>query len=255
MRHQQRLIFSIAALITVGACKAEGPAAPPPPKVQAVSTRMAEFTEGVDTVSTLEASNLVVLAAQSAGRILELKIRQGDEVEPGQLLVVLDQAQLQAQLAEERAKAETAKINWERYDYLARVGASSQKQLDTYRTQYFSALERVKATEANVSYSNLKSPSAGTVADVKAKVGDVLQQGQVFTSLVQNNELEARVEVPAVFASRLALGQPVLLSSPGKNAVIATGQVQSIDPRVNSCLLYTSPSPRDLSTSRMPSSA
>ena len=234
MRHPQRLIFSIAALITVGACKAEGPAAPPPPKVQAVSTRMAEFTEGVDTVSTLEASNLVELAAQSAGRILELKIRQGDEVEPGQLLVVLDQAQLQAQLAEERAKAETAKINWERYDYLARVGASSQKQLDTYRTQYFSAMERVKATEANVSYSNLKSPSAGTVADVKAKVGDVLQQGQVFTSLVQNNELEARVEVPAVFASRLALGQPVLLSSPGKNAVIATGQVQSIDPRVNS---------------------
>ena len=125
MRHQQRLIFSIAALITVGACKAEGPAAPPPPKVQAVSTRMAEFTEGVDTVSTLEASNLVELAAQSAGRILELKIRQGDEVEPGQLLVVLDQAQLQAQLAEERAKAETAKINWERYDYLAPGGASS----------------------------------------------------------------------------------------------------------------------------------
>ena len=234
MRHPQRLIFSIAALITLGACKAEGPAAPPPPKVQAVSTRMAEFTEGVDTVSTLEASNLVELAAQSAGRILELKIRQGDEVEPGQLLVVLDQAQLQAQLAEERAKAETAKINWERYDYLARVGASSQKQLDTYRTQYFSALERVKATEANVSYSNLKSPSAGTVADVTVKVGDVLQQGQKFTSLVQNNELEARVEVPAVFASRLALGQPVLLSSPGQDEVIATGQVQSIDPRVNS---------------------
>ena len=234
MRHPQRLILSIAALITVGACKAEGPAAPPPPKVQAVSTQMAEFTEGVDTVSTLEASNLVELAAQSAGRILELKIRQGDEVEPGQLLVVLDQAQLQAQLAEERAKAETAKTNWERYEYLTRVGASSQKQLDMYRTQYFSAIERVKATEANVSYSNLKSPSAGTVADVTVKVGDVLQQGQKFTSLVQNNELEARVEVPAVFASRLALGQPVLLSSPGQDAVIATGQVQSIDPRINS---------------------
>jgi RND family efflux transporter MFP subunit len=234
VHHSQRLIFSIAALITLGACKADGPVAPPPPKVQAVFTRMAEFTEGVDTVSTLEASNLVALAAQSGGRILELKIRQGDEVEPGQLFVVLDQAQLQAQLAEERAKAETAKINWERYEYLARVGASSQKQLDTYRTQYLSAMERVKATEANVSYSNLRSPSAGTVADVTAKVGDVLKQGEVFTSLVQNNELEARVEVPAVFASRLALGQPVLLSSPGQDVVIATGQVQSIDPRINS---------------------
>ena len=49
---------------------------------------------------------------------------------------------------------------------------------------------------------------------MKVKVGDVIQQGQVFTSLVQNNELEARVEVPAVFSTRLALGQPVLLSAP-----------------------------------------
>ena len=50
---------------------------PPPPKVQAVSTQMADFTDDVDTVSTLEASNLVELAAQSGGRILELKIKQG----------------------------------------------------------------------------------------------------------------------------------------------------------------------------------
>ena len=48
----------LVALITVSSCKSEAPQQPPPPKVQAVSTTMAEFTEGVDTVSTLEASNL-----------------------------------------------------------------------------------------------------------------------------------------------------------------------------------------------------
>jgi len=219
VRHPQRLLLSLAALVTVSSCKGEAPQQPPPPKVQAVSAQMADFTEGVDTVSTLEASNLVELAAQSGGRILELKIKQGDEVDPGQLLVVLDQA-------EEKAKAETAKANYDRYRYLAETGATSQKELDRYRTQYISAM-------AKLSYSNLRSPSGGTVADVKVKVGDVIQQGQVFTSLVQNNELEARVEVPAVFAGRLALGQPVLLSAPGSENLIATGKVDSIDPRVN----------------------
>ena len=170
-------------------------------------------------MSTLEASNLVELAAQSGGRILQLKIRQGDEVDAGELLVVLDQA-------EEKAKAETAKANFERYSYLVETGAASQKELDLYRTQYVSAM-------AKLSYSNLRSPSAGTVADVKVKVGDVIQQGQVFTSLVQNNELEARVEVPAIFSARLEKGQPVLLSAPGSDEVIATGSVGSIDPRIN----------------------
>ena len=232
MRHPQRLLLTLAALITVSSCKSEPPK-PPPPKVQAVSTQLAEFTEGVDTVSTLEASNLVELAAQSGGRIEQLKISQGDEVAPGQLLVVLDQAQQQARLAEDKAKAETAKSNLDRYEYLAKTGAASQQELDRYRTQYIAAVEKVKSTEATLSYNNLRSPSSGMVADVTVKVGDVIQTGQVFTSLVQNNELEAQVEVPAVFSTRLALGQPVLLSAPGSEDVIATGQVGSIDPRIN----------------------
>ena len=32
-------------------------------------------------------------------------------------------------------------------------------------------------------------------------------------------------------------------------------RVSKVDPKISICLLYTSPSPRDLSTSRMPSSA
>lgn len=204
--------------MTVSSCKSEAPKPPPPLNVQAVSAQLAEFTEGVDTVSTLEASNRVELAAQSGGRILELKIRQGDEVAPGQLLVVLDQV-------EKKVKAENAKADYERYLYLAETGAASLKELDLYRTQYIAA-------QAELNYSNLTSPSAGTVADVKVKVGDVIQQGEVFTSLVQNNELEARLEVPAVFSSRLALGQPVLLSAPGGYELMATAEVDSIDPRV-----------------------
>lgn len=232
MRHPQRLLVSIAALITVSSCGPHASKQPPPPKVQAVMTQMAEFTEGVDTVSTLQSTNLVELAAQSSGRILELKISQGDVVAAGQLLIVLDQAQQQAKLAEDKAKAESAKANWLRYKYLAENGATSQQELDRFRTQFISAQETVKSSEATLSYSNLRSPSAGIVADVKPQVGDVIQQGEVFTSLVQNGELEAQVEVPAVFADRLAVGQPVLLSAPGSDTILAKGTVDSIDPRI-----------------------
>ena len=215
----KRLLLTVAALIALSSCRSETPKLPPPPRVQAAAARLVEFTEGIDTVSTLEASNLVELAAQSGGRIEQLKIRQGDEVEAGQLLLVLDQD-------EEKANADTAKANYERYAYLAEVGATSQKELDRYRTQYIEA-------KAKLDYTNLRSPSAGTVADVKVKVGDVIQQGQVFTSLVQNNELEAKVEVPAIFTARLQEGQPVLLMAPGSEEIIATGEVESIDPRIN----------------------
>ena len=51
MRHPLRLLLPLAALITVSSCKGEESAQPPPPKVQAVPAAMAEFTEGVDTVT------------------------------------------------------------------------------------------------------------------------------------------------------------------------------------------------------------
>ena len=190
--------------------------------MQQATVQEAQFTDDVDTVSTLEAFELVQLAAQASGRVMELKISQGDQVEPGQLLVVLDQAQQRAALAEQRAKAETAKTEWEREEFLA-----------SYRTRYIAAAEQVKSLEATLSYRNLRSPTAGTVADVQVKVGDLVQQNQPFTSVVQNNALEARVEVPAVFGDRLALGQPVILTAPGSSKVLATGQVDSIDPQVN----------------------
>ena len=247
MRAPQRLVLPLMTLAVVSACKGAPPKQPPPPKVQVAPAELAVFTDGVDTVSTLDSLVKVELAAQASGRIMQLGIDQGDEVNPGDLLVVLDQAQQQAQLvsdqaklAEEQTRSETAKTNWERYAYLAAQGASSQKQLDQYRTQYLTSVEQVKtaqeklrATEATLSYSNLRSPAGGTVADVHVQVGDVIQQGQVFTTLVQNAELEARVEIPAVFSERVKIGLPVLLSAPGSDKVISTGSIDSIDPQVD----------------------
>ena len=201
--------------------------------VQQASVLEAPFTDNIDTVSTLEANALVELAAQTSGRVTELKVSQGDRIEAGQLLVVLDQVQARAALAEQRATAATAKVDWEREEYLAKVGAASLRQRDSYRLKYIAAIEKVKALEAEISYSNLRSPTAGTVANVQVKVGDVVQQNQPFTSVVQNNILEAKVEVPAVYGDRLAIGQPVILSVPGTVKPLATSQIESIDPQVN----------------------
>ena len=85
--------------------------------VQEAAVKKVEFTEDIQTVSTLEAKDLVALAAQAGGRIDEL-IAQGDLVEAGQLLLVLDQEQENARLRSEVAKAETDKLNYQRYEYL-----------------------------------------------------------------------------------------------------------------------------------------
>ena len=201
--------------------------------VQEASVKKAEFTDAVQTVSTLEATDLVQLAAQAGGRVDQLKIDQGDVVDAGQLLVILDQEQEQATLRRDVAKAETDQLNYQRFKFLADQGAASEMRRDQYRQQAISSREKAIAQKATVGYNNLVSPINGIVADVSVKVGDVIKQGQIFTKLVKNNQLEARIELPSVYGPRLKTGLPVVLMLAGSDEPLAISTVMSIDPTVS----------------------
>jgi len=224
------------ALVSVmlSACGDGGGAQRPLPEVQKAAVEEASFTDSIDTVSTLEAGDLVQLAAQASGRILELKISQGDQVTAGQLLLSLDQAQERAKLAGLKAREQKDLLELKRYEFLVPLGAAEASERDQRRAVYIASREEVKAQEATLAYSNLRSPIAGTVSDVSVQVGDVVSQGDPFTKLIRNNTLEARVEVPSTYADRIRLGLPVLLSFPGQDQVLASSAVTSIDPGINS---------------------
>ena len=227
-----RSLFLAGSLLLLTACGGEPQFRALP--VQEAAVKKAQFTDEIQTVSTLEATDLVQLAAQAGGRVDQLNIDQGDVVQAGQLLVVLDQEQEQAALRRDVAKAETDQINYQRYKFLADQGAVSEKQRDQYRQQAISSREKAIAQQATVGYNNLTSPINGVVADVSVKVGDVLKQGQTFTQLVKNNKLEARIELPSVYGPRLKTGLPVVLMLAGSDKPLATSTVSRIDPTVSS---------------------
>ena len=61
---------------------------------------------------------------------------------------------------------------------------------------------------------------------------------------------------PSVVAINTRDGRPLAVGSEAKRMIGRTpGHIQAIRPLKDGCLLYTSPSPRDRTRSRMPSSA
>ena len=214
------------------ACGAEQAAQVRPLPVDVTATQPTPFADQVVTISTLEAVDAVQLAAQAGGRIQELRIRQGDRVRPGQLLVVLDQAQLQAQVVSLRAARSKNALNYRRFEFLARVGAASAIQRDELRQAYIESTAALKATEADLAYKDLRSPIGGIIGDITVKPGDVIRAGDPFTTVIRNGDLTARIEVPATLRNRLRPGLTVLLEDPGSSAPLARGVVHSIDPSV-----------------------
>lgn len=205
-----------------------------PPGSLAVSVQTAApypFPEAISTISTLEAPEEVNLAAQAGGRIQSLRIRQGDGVRQGQLLVVLDQTQLQEEVRALRGQRDESRLNYQRFEYLARQGAASAIQRDALRQNFVAAEAALKAKQADLAYKDLRAPIDGVVSDVTVKPGDVISAGTPFSTIQRTSRLLARVEVPARYGQRVRPGQSVLLNAPGGGVV--EGRVVSIDPRVN----------------------
>ena len=209
-------------------------AAPPPPQtVQAAPLRERSFASTLDTVSTLEANEEVELAAQAGGRVQRLLVRSGETVRAGQLLLVLDQTQLRAEVAALRAQAERDQLNDQRYEQLVQQGDASAIQRDAYRAAAVSSRESLRARLADLAYKDLRAPIAGVVGDLTVKPGDVVQAGTPIGRLIRNQRLLARIDIPTNRAQELQPGQTVeLLDTAGRTLV--RGRIESLDPGVTS---------------------
>jgi RND family efflux transporter MFP subunit len=222
-----------AALLALAGC-AGGQSGPRVTPVQTTVAKLEPWPELITTVATVEAADAVQLAAQAGGRIERLLVDQGDRVRRGQLLLVLDQTQLRAEVASLRAQMETRKLNYERFELLVRQGAASALQRDEFREAYIAAREALVARQADLAFRDLRAPIDGVVGDLAVKAGDVIQSGQVLTGLLRNDRLEARLEVPVTAAVRVRPGQAVTLLDGLGERPIATGVVRSLDPAVTS---------------------
>ncbi|MEB3331579.1 MAG: efflux RND transporter periplasmic adaptor subunit [Synechococcaceae cyanobacterium] len=215
------------------ACSSSSPKAAQPLPVDVHKARPAPFRQEVVTISTLDAVEAVQLAAQAGGRIEQLRIRQGDRVKAGQLLVVLDQTQLQAEVLSLRSAQAKDRLNYQRFAFLARQGAASALQRDELRQAWIETTASLKARQADLAFRDLRAPINGVIGDVTVKVGDVVRAGDPFTTLIRNGELNARIEVPAALRNRVRPGQTVILEDPGSSRPLVRGVVDSIDPSVN----------------------
>jgi RND family efflux transporter MFP subunit len=205
----------------------------PPLGVQVEPVQQRSFHDTLETVSTLEASEEVELASQAGGRVQQLLVRSGQAVRAGQLLLVLDQAQLRAEVAALRARAERDRANDERFQLLVRQGAATALQRDEYRAAAIASREELRARLADLAYKDVRAPIDGVLGDLTVKAGDVLQAGTPFSRLIRNQRLLARIDIPANQAERVQPGQRVELSRSGEDTPLASGRLVSLDPAIS----------------------
>lgn len=176
----------------------------------------------VVTEATIEAVRESTVAAQAAGRIIELAVDAGDRVHKGQLVLRIDAAEAADAVAGAEAvvaAAETALANaraeHERARGLVERAFLSQSALDAARARFQAAeaqLRVARATRGQAAtvqgYAIVTSPIDGVVAARHVEAGEMAQPGRELVTIYDPTALRAVADLSPQRMAELGPGVP-----------------------------------------------
>lgn len=133
----------------------------------------------------------------------------------------LDGAQNRLEAA--RAAEKSAQEGWR----------AAQASLEQATANLRQAQAQVNVKQEDLGFTRVVAPVAGRVGDMALRLGDVVSAGQILTTIVQNQDLFLRLQVPSSRAAQLSLGLPVELLNPDTGESLATGTLGFIAPDVD----------------------
>ncbi len=248
------LLAAVLALAATVACsrgnvQAAAPAMPPP-LVSVVKATAQDVPRYLNEIGRNTAFESVTVTPQVGGRIVERHFQDGENLQKGQLLFVVDPRPYKAQvdsaratLAQARAALDLARIQFARDQSVIGTRAISQQDYDTKKNAVDVDQAQVEAGEAaletanlNLQYCYIHSPINGRAGARMVDVGNVVQPNATPLLLIQHldpiyaNFTVTERDLPEVqrLMSRGSLKAAVRLPSDAENAA-RIGHVEFLD--------------------------
>jgi RND family efflux transporter MFP subunit len=222
-----------------------------------VLTARAQLLSGTDAAAELVATGYVVaqvkaaVASKGTGRLEVLNVEEGDKVTAGEILAILDNSDIRADLdyakavlLAARADSVEASINLNRQRGLIKADATTQDVVDAANAGFDRAVanmqvRRASIRSAEVALENtiIRAPFDGTVLTKNADVGEMVtpfasassSKGAVVT-IADMSSLEVEADVSESNIYKVQVGQPCEIVLDAYPSVRYQGYVKKIVP-------------------------
>ena len=204
-------------------------------------------------LGTVQAFNSVLVRTRVDGQIKKVDYTEGQSVHAGDLLVEVDPATFEAQLAQtvavearDRAQLDNARLDLGRMERLLSGGASTAQQRDTARALVAQLEASVKADRAQadaarlqVDFSRIRSPIDGRVGSRLVDVGNIVRASEA-TSIVAINQIRpifVSFTLPAanlpLLRAQMKSGAVEVTATDHDGKEIARGRLAVVDNQIN----------------------
>ncbi|MEQ9947337.1 efflux RND transporter periplasmic adaptor subunit [Pectobacterium aroidearum] len=186
----------------------------------------------LEGLGELRAVRQVMLSAEVAGRVATISFEPGQRVKAGTVLVQLDDATEQADLAAAKASAGFALAQFNRASELARTGAASREMLQQRQAERDQTAAQVQQLEARIRQKRIRAPFDGELGLRRIDLGQYLNPGDVAVTLTDPNQLYANFDIPQQELARVKVGQTVQVRIDTAGVAPVQATISAIEPQV-----------------------
>ena len=151
----------------------------------------------------------------------------------GDILVKLDDALAQAEVADAKARYDLAEANNDRAKQLSRTGNVTEKAIDEATANFEIARAALELQRVKLSKHVIAAPFPGRVGLRKVSPGGFIAVGTPIVNLEKLDILKVDFKLPELFLPSVTVGQTVEVVVDALPEHTFTGEIYAIDPQVD----------------------
>lgn len=206
------------------------------PKVVVVETAHAEsrvIAQTVEAVGTTRARQSIEIEPLTDGRVAEIYIEAGAQVDQGAVLVKLDDRVARADLAEAEARLTEQKQILARIERLRSTNAVALATLEEATARLAEAEAQLERARKGLADRTIMAPFSGVVGLPEVDIGAQLEQGDAIARLDDLSEVELEFALPETLFAQVRPGLGVVARAAAFPDQLFAGEIAAVDSRID----------------------
>ena len=188
--------------------------------ITAFITEKQSFEHQIEIQANIKTRQNVLIYPEFSGRLIALKVVEGQNVKKGNLLALIDDAGLTDQLDQMILQLNLAKTTFERTQRLWDQKIGSEMMYLEAKTRYKAAQKQVSQIKQQLAKTKIYAPFNGIIDEIQARLGSNLIPGITpVLRIVNLNTMFAESDVPENYLSNITKGSKAKVTIPALNQI------------------------------------
>jgi len=206
--------------------------AKPPVLVEAIIAGVENISSNLEVNGSVLSNEMVELHPEVSGRLVYLNLPDGATVREGTLLARVNDAELQAQLEQQKTQLDLATKTMNRLNDLLKVNGVNQADYDAALSQVNTIQANMKVINAQIDKTVIRAPFSGELGIRVVSPGAYVTPLTVIGTLHQTDKIKIDFTVPETFAAIIEKGNHVMIQTDGIDESL-DATITAVEPQIN----------------------